>query len=236
MIKIWKYAGWPRRAPNGKLTSDTRRWDLTSHLIRRSNNSGTQKSGSWKTSQEIITETLSSYTMDIRFGYRSYPTNSGVAAVTTPCLMPSKKPVRESTQRIRRSSPKRLTVSSGRHEYSSSFRNQRDRRKIGSTIERRSTTAAIVQRGPPDRWDCDGTLLLLAGRQDGRRSEPKPATSPSVRKARQSCITLTKKDASRNLHGICTTCGRRIVRRFAHRGLRRRRELVSLRYSRQVKL
>ena len=43
-----------------------------------------------------------------------------------------------------------------------------------------------------------------------------------------------QEDAHLNLHGICITCGEMMVRRFAHCGLRRPRDSVSLPHSSQA--
>ena len=111
----------------------------------------------------------------------------------------------------------------------------------------------MVQRGLPDQWwdcamECKCHLRDVHDKMaDGKTAYEKiwfkfdglwipfganvsckPISSMDEARLRP----LGKKDASRSLHEIYITCGRRMVRRFARRGVRRPRERVGIRYAR----
>ena len=131
-------------------TSETRRWDLTSNLTRR---------------PYLITSDHNILNLDdeSRNDHRSHRARRIVVLVTQ--LSHEKQRTRNQPKSVRQS------VLDARHAFSSSLRNQRDRRKSCSTRQRRNSDS------DGSEWItrtmvglCDGMLLLLAtrARQEGR--------------------------------------------------------------------
>ena len=180
---------------------------------------------------------------------QSYPMTSKDAQETASCLRrflpPSISETRKET--IQRSSPKRVRTYKGR------MTRILDRGKSCSTSERqRWFKVAFPKNGGTVRMECccyfrnvhdkmvngrtacekscgvkcDGALIPF-----GAKVSYKPISSKDEAKLHQ---FGEKKDASRNLHGLCPTCGTRVVGGFAHRRLRTPQEPVSLRHTRQT--
>ena len=96
----------------------------------------------------------------------------------------------------------------------------------------------MVQSGPPEEWwDCEMERDCYLRNVYDKMADGKTAHENTLivynlvdcRTQRQlqaqlfgrrgNAASTSQKDASRNIHGICFTCGRTMVRRIAHCGL-----------------
>ena len=115
---------------------------------------------------------------------------------------------------------------------------------------------AMVQNGLPDHWrdsamECDFHLRIVCDKMSDEKTAyekrfhvkfdgplipfgPTVNCEPISLNDESKVASIWQKYVSCHLHGICITCGRRMIRRLADRGLRRLRESASLRFPRQT--